>query len=127
MDDESKQLLREMRDLTRQSYESHVAWRKELQANAKRGRIIVFFIILPVLFIFLSICAWGIISSRQAERERNEEERRYHEELQHNREELQRRMEERRNQLMRPKDLGLDGRHSLIIAQTSGTCRPSGI
>ncbi len=116
MDDDANKLLTEIRDILRESSESDATWRKELMANTKRGQRIARFIVLPLLFIFLSIFAWGIISSSQAERDREQEERRYHEELKRDREELQRKMEERRNQLMRPRDLGR--------AQKSGTVTP---
>jgi hypothetical protein len=106
MDDDNTKLLSEIRDVLRESLHSDATFRKELMANTKRAQRIARFIVLPILFIFLVIVAWGIISSSQAERNRAQEEQRYHEELKRDREELQRKMEERRNQLMRPKDLG---------------------
>lgn len=102
MDDDSNKLLIEIRDILRDASEREAARHKQLLANTKRARIIVFFIILPILFIFLAICAWGIISSSQSERERTQEYRRHNEQLQRNHEELQRKLEERRNQFVRP-------------------------
>jgi uncharacterized protein HemX len=93
MDDEAKQLLREMRDMMRQAHEGNAAWRQEMRANAKRGRRIALFILLPALLLGLSMITWGMISSGQKEREYD----RF-------REEIRRRMEERRNQL-RPKEI----------------------
>ena len=97
MDEDANKLLVEIRDILRESSESQVAFRKELMANAKRGRRIVRFIILPFLLITLSIVGWGIISSSQREQERNQENERF-------REELRKRMDERKN-LIRPKGL----------------------
>src|SRR5262245_8299553 len=125
MDDEARQLLREMRDILRESSEREAAWHKQLLANTKRARRIAFFIVFPVMFTFLSICAWGIVSSSQAERERAQEDRRYRDELQRYRDDLQRKMEERRNQFMRPKDLGhYVEQPPQMHAQKIGTVRP---
>jgi hypothetical protein len=107
MDDDANKLLIEIRDILRESSESQAAWRNDVLTSTKRGQRIARFFVLPLLLILLSIVAWGVVSSSQAERERAQEERRYHEELKRDREELQRKMEERRNQLFRPKgDLG---------------------
>jgi len=69
MDEETRQLLREIRDSIREDSRCNAAWREEFRASTKRGRRILLLVLLPMLFLAVSMVAWGTLSSGQREQD----------------------------------------------------------
>ena len=62
MDEESKQLLREIRDLMRQTYERESEWREEIRESTKRGRKTGWFMFMLAI-VFIIATQWRLIAS----------------------------------------------------------------
>jgi hypothetical protein len=62
MDDEAKQLLREMRDLLRETSARDAAWIEESRRNMRRLRRLVRFVLLPMVLVALALLLWTFFS-----------------------------------------------------------------
>jgi len=62
MDEEAKQLLREMRDLMREMSARDAAWIEESRRNMRRLRRLVRFVLLPMVLVALVLLVWTFFS-----------------------------------------------------------------
>ncbi len=70
MDDEARELLREMRDLLREMSARDAAWVEESRRNMRRLRRLVRFVLLPMVLVALVILVCNFFSPATPTRSR---------------------------------------------------------
>ena len=70
MDDEAKQLLREMRDALCEMSVREAAWIEESRRNLRRLRRLVRFVLIPMLLVALVVLLWTLFSPGTSSRSR---------------------------------------------------------